>query len=345
MSATATAPKPNPIAGLNKTQKLAALLFVLGPEEASTILSAFNQRQMEQIMGEMAKIEFLSAEVQQGLLEEFSSVTLEAVTSALGGVEKAQNVLEKSLGQAKAREVLGRVAPEATASPMMEELRNMSPTAITQMLRGEQSQTWALVMNQLEAENSAEIFKTMDPAFRADVMRRMARMEPVSPEVLDRLIKNLLARRSEASTRDYVGSNGTHFLTQIMKRFDRQVATDALEALAESDPELSASIRKMMFIFEDLVQLDGATMGIILREVDFNTLAVAMKDCPVKLRDTILKSITKRAAEGLQENLKMMSGVKKKEVEEARSRVMEQIFDLERRGEISLAQEELSAAA
>src|ERR1700678_1353657 len=178
MSATATEPKPNPIAGLNKVQKLAGLLVVLGPEEASVILSAFNQRQMEQIMGEMAKIEFLSADVQQGLLEEFSSVTLEAVTSALGGVEKGQHVLEKSLGQAKAREVLGRVAPEATASPQLEELRNMTPTAITQMLRGEQSQTWALVLGQLDAENSAKIFRTMDPMFRADVMCRMARMEP-----------------------------------------------------------------------------------------------------------------------------------------------------------------------
>src|ERR1700761_5618722 len=125
MPATIDTPaKPSPIAGLNKTQKLAALLVVLGPEEASVILSAFSQRQMEQIMGEMAKIEFLSAEVQQSLLEEFSSVTLEAVTSALGGVEKAQNVLEKSLGQKKAREVIGRVAPESTASPHREELRN-----------------------------------------------------------------------------------------------------------------------------------------------------------------------------------------------------------------------------
>jgi flagellar motor switch protein FliG len=345
MSATATAPKPNPIAGLNKVQKLAGLLVVLGPEEASVILSAFSQRQMEQIMGEMAKIEFLSAEVQQGLLEEFSSVTLEAVTSALGGVEKAQHVLEKSLGQAKAREVLGRVAPEATTSPLMEELRNMMPTAVTQMLRGEPGQTWALVLGQLEAENSAQVFRTMDPAFRGDVMRRMARMEPVSPEVLDRLVKSLLARRSEASTRDYVGADGTKFLTEIMKRFDRQVATDSLDVLAENDPELSASIRKMMFIFEDLVQLDQATMAIILREVDFNTLAVAMKDCPAKLKDTILKSITKRAADSLQENLKSMTSVRRKEVEEARSKVMEQIFDLERRGEISLSQEELSAAA
>jgi flagellar motor switch protein FliG len=345
MSATATAPKPNPIAGLNKVQKLAALLVVLGPEEASVILSAFSQRQMEQIMGEMAKIEFLSAEVQQGLLEEFSSVTLEAVTSALGGVEKAQHVLEKSLGSAKAREVLGRVAPQSTTSPMLEELRNMQPTAITQMLRGEPSQTWALVLGQLEAENSAQVFRTMDPAFRGDVMRRMARMEPVSPEVLDRLVKSLLARRSEASTRDYVGADGTKFLTEIMKRFDRQVATDSLEILAENDPELSASIRKMMFIFDDLVQLDQATMAIILREIDFNTLGIAMKDCPTKLRDTILGSITKRAADSLRENLKAMTGVRRKDVEEARATVMEQIFDLERRGEISLTPEESSAAA
>jgi flagellar motor switch protein FliG len=343
MSATLTA-KPNPLTGMNKIQKLAALLVVLGPEEASTILSAFNHRQMEQIMGEMAKIEFLSAEIQQALLEEFSSVTLDAVTSALGGVEKAQNVLEKSLGQAKAREVLGRVAPEATASPLIEELRNLSTTAINQMLRGEQSQTWALILGQLEAENSAEIFRTMEPAFRADVMLRMAHMEPVSPDVLDRLVKNLLARRSEASSRDYVGADGTKFLTEIMKRFDRQVASEALEALAENDPELSDSIRKMMFIFEDLVKLDASAMAVILREVDFSTLAIAMKDCPPKLKETILKSITKRAADSLQENLKTMTNVRKKEVEEARAKVMEQVFDLERRGEISLSQEDSGGA-
>jgi flagellar motor switch protein FliG len=346
MSATLTTPvKPNPIAGLNKVQKLAALLVVLGPEEASVILSAFSHRQMEQIMGEMAKIEFLSADVQNSLLEEFSSVTLEAVTSALGGVEKAQHVLEKSLGQAKAREVLGRVAPEAATSPMREELRNMSATAIGQMLRGEQSQTWALVLAQLEAENSAEVFRTMEPVFRADVMQRMARMEPVSPEVLERLIKSLLARRSEASCRDYIGSNGTDFLTQIMKRFDRQVASDALEALAQNDPELSASIRKMMFIFEDLVQLDATTMGLILREVDFNTLAIAMKDCPPKLREMVLKNITKRAAESLQENMKLLTNTRRKEVEEARSKIMEQIFDLERKGDITLSREDSSGVA
>jgi flagellar motor switch protein FliG len=345
MAATETPTKPSPIAGLNKIQKLAALLVVLGPEEAAVILSAFNQRQMEQIMGEMAKIEFLSADVQQSLLEEFSSVTLEAVTSALGGVEKAQHVLEKSLGPVKAREVLSRVAPKSTTSPAMEELRNMQSTAVTTMLRGEQPRTWALVLSQLEAENSAEIFKTMDAAFRADVMLRMAHMEPVSPEVIERTIRSLLARRPEAGMRDHIAADGTKFLTEIMKRFDRQVASDALEAIAENDPELSSSIRKMMFIFEDLIQLDATAIGVIMREVDFNTLAVAMKDCPLKLKDTIMKSITKRAAEGLEENLKLMSKVRRKEVEESRAKIMEQVFDLERRGEISLVPEEANVAA
>jgi len=345
MAATEIPTKPSPIAGLNKVQKLAALLVVLGPEEASVILSAFNQRQMEQIMGEMAKIEFLSADAQQSLLEEFSSVTLDAVTSALGGVEKAQHVLEKSLGPVKAREVLTRVAPKATTSPMMEELRNLQASAVAMMLRGEQARTWALVLAQLEPENSAEVFKTMDPAFRAEVMLRMAHMEPVSPEVLERLIKGLLARRPETGCRDHIAADGTKFLTEIMKRFDRQAASDALEALAENDPELSASIRKMMFIFEDLAQLDAASIGVIMREVDFNTLAVAMKDCPLKLKDMIMTSITKRAAEGLEENLRLMSKVRRREVEEARAKVMEQVFDLERRGEISLVQEEANAAA
>jgi flagellar motor switch protein FliG len=335
---------PSPIAGLSKTQKLAALLVVLGPEEAAVVLSSFTQRQMEQIMGEMAKIEFLSAEVQQSLLEEFSSITLEAVTSAFGGVEKAQNVLEKSLGQAKAKEVIGRVAPEAAPSPMVEELRNMPGSAIAQMLRGEQAQTWALILAQLDHDNCAEIFRAMDAAFRAEVMLRMARMEPVSPDVLERLIRGLFARRTETVSRDYVSADGTKFLTEIMKKFDRQVATDALNALAETDPDLSASIRKMMFVFDDLVTLDAATLGTILREIDFNTLAMAMKDCAPKFKEMVLKNITKRAAEGLQENLKMMANVKRKEVESARAQVMEQVFEIERRGDISLAREEANAS-
>jgi flagellar motor switch protein FliG len=347
MSATATAPAPkaNPLAGLNKIQKLAALLVVLGPEEASVILSAFNSRQMEQIMAEMAKIEFLSSDVQQGVLQEFSTVTLEGVTSALGGAEKAQSVLEKSLGPAKALEIMGRVAPQATTSAVIEELRNTSASVIAQVLRGEQCQTWALVLAQLEAENSAEVFRTMEPAFRAEVMQRMARMEPVSPDVLDLLVKNLLDRRTPANSQHLVGSNGTLFLTEVMKRFDRQVATDALEFLAQNDPELSASIRKGMFIFEDLTTLDQATMSTIMREVDFNTLAVAMKDCSEKLRELVLKSITKRAAESLEENLKFMTKVRRKEVEEARSKVMQQIFDLERKGEINLTPETDAVAA
>jgi flagellar motor switch protein FliG len=343
MPAAATPEKTSPIAGLNKVQKLAALLVVLGPEEASTILSAFNHRQMEQIMGEMAKIEFLSADVQQSLLQEFSSVTLDGVTSALGGVEKAQNVLEKSLGATKAMEVLGRVAPQASKSAAIEELRNTPPAVIAQMLRGEQSQTWALVLAQLDAENSVEIFRTMEPIFRGDVMFRMARMEPVSPEVLEMLVKSLLARRPTSGT-NQIAANGTLFLTEVMKRFDRQAASDALEMLAKEDPELSAAIRKGMFIFEDLTQLDQQTMGTILREVDFNTLAMAMKDCSEKLREMIFKGITKRAAEGLEENLKFMTKVRRKEVEEARTKVMAQIFDLERKGEINLTPEDASAA-
>jgi flagellar motor switch protein FliG len=344
MAAAETIEKTSPLAGMNKTQKLAALLVVLGPEEASVILSSFNQRQMEQIMTEMAKIEFLSADIQRALLEEFSSVTLEAVTSAFGGVEKAQHVLEKSLGQAKAKEVIGRVAPGSAVSPHIEELRNMTPPAIAQMLRGEQPQSWALVMAQLDHDNCAQIFRGLDLGFRAEVMLRMAKMEPVSPDVLDRLIKGLLARRTESATRDYVTADGTKFLTEIMKKLDRNAANDALNALAETDPDLSASIRTMMFVFDDLVTLDAATIGIILREVDFNTLAVAMKDCAPKLKEMVLKNLTKRAAEGLLENLKMSGSVKRRDVEAARAQVMEQVFDIERRGDISLAREDANAS-
>ena len=183
----------------------------------------------------------------------------------------------------------------------------------------------------------------MEPVFRSEVMRRMAHMQPVSSGMLEKLCQRLLERRS-AAKREYVGANGTQFLTEIMKRFDRQSAADALETLAKNDPELSALIRKGMFVFEDLAQLDQSTMTTIMREIDFNSLAIAMKDCSDKLREMIFKGITKRAAESLEENMKAMSKVRRKEVEDARTAIMQQIFDLERKGEISLMPEEADAA-
>lgn len=335
---------PNPtekiLSGMNKTQKLAALMVILGPEEASSILSSFNQRMVEQIMAEMAKIEFISAEVQQALIEEFSVLTLDAVTSALGGLDKAQFVLEKTLGPIKAREVMGRVAPGIAPSPQIEELRNVPVPSIIEILQGEHNQTWALVLAQLDAHTSAEVFRKLDPGFRADVMRRMARLDPVEPDVLDGVIQGLLARRPEASLRNNIKTEGPKYLTEVMKNLDRQLANEVLELLGQEDPELSSSVRKMMFVFDDLAKLDTAAISTILREVDFNSLAIAMKDCCPEVSELIFKNITKRAAESLHENLKYSSNVRRKEVDEARGRVMEVVFELERKGDISLYKDE-----
>jgi flagellar motor switch protein FliG len=184
----------------------------------------------------------------------------------------------------------------------------------------------------------------MESAFRGEVMLRMAHMEAVSPAVLETLVKSLLDRQHSAPARNYVRRDGAAFLTEIMKRFDRQSATAALEVLAKDEPELSASIRKGMFTFDDLGQLDQSTVTTILRDVDQSTLATAMKGCSENLRAMIFKGITKRAAEALEESLKFMTKVRRKDVEEARVKVMQVVFDLEHKGEITLAPEDSSAA-
>src|SRR5689334_11547472 len=165
---------PNDITKMSKVQKLAGLLIVIGPEAASQVMKNLEEHELEGVAAEMAKFTMITQEMQQALLKEFTDVAVEASASILGGVGYTQSALEKSIGLFRATNIIGRVSPSRTPVAAMQQIVDMEPRQIYNLLKHEQPQTIALVMSYLGPEKSAQLLVLLRPELREQVVERLA---------------------------------------------------------------------------------------------------------------------------------------------------------------------------
>ncbi len=323
--------------GWSKKQKLAALLVVLGKELAAQILNDFDERDVEEISTEMARIDFVSVEVQRSLLKEFTGVAVDAVASAAGGPQFAKDVLERSIGSFKANELINRIAPNKARNVDISVLRDIQPRQLINLLRKEQIQTWALVLSYLDPARCAETLSLLNTDFRTDIVERIATMEPTSSEVVEQILTHIKRRVAMKNTLSVTSSGGARILAEVINALDDQVSKQLLAGLEERNPELAKNIQKLLFVFEDVADMDKQTIARILREVDYHQLAVALKTASERLRAVVLGALSKRAADGLQEEIQYMPPVRLADVEEAQEKIIEIVRELEASGEITVS--------
>jgi len=319
----------------SKKQKLAALLVVLGKELAAQILNEFDERDVEEITTEMARLDFVSADLQRALLKEFTSVTVDAVASAAGGPQFAKDVLERSIGSFKANELINRIAPNKARNVDISVLRDIQPRQLINLLRKEQIQTWALVLSYLDPARCAETLSLLNTDFRTDVVERIATMEPTSSEVVEQILNHIKRRVAMKNTLSVTSSGGARILAEVINALDDSISKQLLTGLEERNPDLAKNIQKLLFVFEDIGDLDKQTLARVLREVDYHQLAVALKTASERLRSTVLNALSKRAADGLQEEIQYMPPVRLADVEEAQDKIIEVVRELEASGEIT----------
>ncbi|MEM9400108.1 MAG: flagellar motor switch protein FliG [Verrucomicrobiota bacterium] len=325
------------LADMNKKQKLASLLVVLGPEIASEMLADFEEKEVEEVTTEMTKIEFVPLPLQRVLLSEFSDITMSAITSAVGGPSFAKEVLEKSYGSFKANEVISRVAPNKVKSIDTAQLRDITPAQLVSLLRREQIQTWALVLSYLPPGRCAEVLGMINPEQRTDIVERIATMEPTTSEVAQKVLELIQERLNSRGRKDVTTSGGTKILAEILNELNDTTSKQILTSLEERNPELSRSIKKQLFIFEDIGELDQSSLAKIMREVDFHVLAVALKTASDGFKSKLLGCLTKRAYEMINEEIQYMPPVRLSDVEDAQEQIIEIVRKLESSGEIVLS--------
>jgi len=335
-TATETAESGAEIVPLNKMQKLAALLVMLGAESAAVILKQFQPREIESISREMARFNLITREQQQEILVEFSNVAVSASTSVSAGVEVTRHTLEKALGSFKASDVLGRVTSTRAPVGAMQAIAEMDPRHIFNLLRDEKEQAITFVISHLSPEKAAQVLNLLRPEQRNQIIERLAMLAPTPVEVGEKVVEVLNAKMGIKQTRALAQTGGITSVADLLNAMDKTVSRTLLTHIEEHNPDLSQAIRKKMFTFEDLVSLDPPYIQRIMQEIDMRDLTVALKKVSEPLKRLLLSNISRRAAASVQEEMAFLGHVKMRDVEAAQFRIIDAVRKLEAEGEIEI---------
>jgi flagellar motor switch protein FliG len=329
---------------LSRQQKLAILLITIGPEAAAEILKQFDDNEVENLCRDMSQFSMVPVEVQRQALEEFSSVIGASLTSALGGLPYAQRTLGIAKGDFKASSIMGRVGPVGSSIDVIKDISEMEGRQIFNLVKNEQPQTISFVLSYLEPAKSSQIFTLLSPDMREEVIERLGTIESTSLELVGKIVRSLGKHFDTKARPTFHHSGGIRAVADLLNNLDKEMSKGLLVRLEERNAALGGLVRKKMFSFEDLNRLQSADLQRVLREVDSNNLAVAMKSASEGLREKLFASISKRAAESLRDEISMLGPVRLKDVETAQDAIIHIVHRLEEEGQVSLDAEQTVVA-
>ncbi|CAM3355988.1 flagellar motor switch protein FliG [Marinicrinis lubricantis] len=322
--------------GLSGRQKAALLLITLGPEVSAQIFKHLRDDEIEQLTLEIANVRKVSTETKETVLSEFHEICMAQEYISQGGLAYAKEVLEKALGGQKAVDILNRLTATLQVRPF-DFARKADPAQILNFIQNENPQTIALVLSYLKSDQASVILSSLSQEKQADVAKRIALMDSTSPEVVSQVERILEQKLSATVTQDYTNAGGIESIVQILNGVDRGTERTILDSLEIQDPELAEEIKKRMFVFEDIVNLDNRSIQRIIRDVENADLQLALKVSSDDVRDVIFRNMSKRMADTFKEEMEFMGPVRLRDVEEAQTRIVATIRKLEETGEIIIA--------
>lgn len=321
---------------LSGRQKAAIFLISLGPDKSAELMKYFNEDEIEQLTLEIANVRKIKPEENEFVIEEFTQIYMASQYISQGGIDYAKQVLEKALGSEKAINIISRLSSNLQIKPF-DFVRKTDPGQVLNLIQGEHPQTIALILSYLEPQQSAAIISALPSERQADVARRISIMDRTSPEII-RDVESILERKiSSLGTQDYTTAGGIKAIVNILNKVDRATEKTILETLEVQDPELSEEIKKLMFVFEDIIKMDDRSIQLVLREVDGKDLALALKGSSEEVNVKIKKNMSKRAGQMLEEDMTFLGPVRLRDVEEAQQRIVNIIRRLEDSGEIIIS--------
>lgn len=320
----------------NGIQKAAILLIALGPEKSASIFKHLKEDEIEELTLEIANTRSVSPQTKESVLNEFYQVCLAQQYIAEGGIGYAKELLDKALGSDKAQEVITKLTASLQVRPF-EFVRKTDPSQVLNFIQDEHPQTIAMILSYLSPAQSAMILGALTPEKQADVAKRIAKMDRTSPDVIKEVERVLERKLSSLINQDYTIVGGVDAIVGILNTVDRGTEKHIMESLEIEEPELADEIRKKMFVFEDILLLDDRAIQRVLRDVDNNDLAVALKGANEELQNVIFKNLSKRLAAMIREDMEFMGPVRMKDVEEAQQKIVGIIRKLEDSAEIVIS--------
>ena len=316
--------------------KAAAIIVAMGSAQAAEVYKHLAEDEVERLTIEVARLSKMSPDEMQEIIDDFYGLCTTQKVSQEGGVVYAQNVLEKAFGSQQATNYLDRVS-KAMQTRSFEYVRKANYKNVMMMLQNEHPQTIAFVLSYCSSDQAARIIAELPKKLQLDVVRRIATLESVSPDIVGIVEETLEKRFTNVVTVDMTEIGGVNYVADIMNHIDRTTEKYVFDELTKTDPTLSDDIRKLMFVYEDILTLDDVTIQTVLRVVDAQDLAVAIKGSSEEIKELLLSNISSRARENILSDIEYLRNVRMSDVERAQQKIVETIRQLEESGEIVIS--------
>ena len=321
---------------MSPATRAAAVIVAIGSEQASNVYKHLKDEEIERLSLEVAQLNRLSADDLAEIMEDFYGLCVTQKVISEGGITYARDILEKAFGKDTAANYMDRIS-KSMKIRALEFVRKASSKNLAIMLQTEHPQTVAFVLSYAKADQASFVISSLEKEMQLDVVQRIAKLESVSPEVVSIVEQVLEDRFSGVMSMDMTEIGGVNYVADIMNHTDRTTEKHIFDELNKRDPLLSENIRKLMFVFEDIVNLDDMTIQRFLREVDSQDLAIAIKGSNEEVKEVLLNNVSRRAKETILTDIEYLRNVRLKDVEEAQQRIVNIIRSLEESGEIVIS--------
>jgi flagellar motor switch protein FliG len=318
------------------TDRAAILLLTLGEQEAAQVLRHMGAKEVQRIGAAMAKLANVSKEEVQGVITEFSSAVESHTSVGVGAEDFLRKVLVDALGQEKASSIIDRISI-GRSTKGLEALKWMDARAVAELIRLEHPQIIAIVLAYLEPDQSAEILAALPANMRSDIMVRIATLDGVQPSALselDDIMEKTFAGKGTARTSALGGAKAA---ANIINNLEPSHESAIMEQIVQTDEALGARIQDLIFVFDNLLDIDDRSMQELLRQVTSDKLLLAMKGCEEAMKEKIFKNMSQRAGEMLKDDLEAKGPVRISEVELAQKEILQTARRLAEAGTIALA--------
>ena len=321
---------------LTGAQKAATLLIALGVETASEVLRHLDDTNVEQVSIEVARLRNASSDLVEGVLLEYRDMARARDYITQGGVPYAREVLHEALGPRRADEIMMRVeaAMEVSAFHL---LQTVETAQLTNFLRREHPQTAALILAHLNPRKAADIISGLETELQSEIMYRLATMGKTSPEMVNDIEDVIRNQLGSVIGAQMSATGGIDQVAEILNTTSRSSERAILGAIRERNDDLASSIKSLMFVFDDLVNINGSDLQKLLMEVEQRDLALALKAASGDLKQKVMRNVSERVATALEEEIELLGRVRVSDVDEAQHRILQHAQELEAREEIVLS--------
>lgn len=320
------------LTGLNK---VAVLLICLGEEATSRIFAELSDDEVRQVTRAMASIEHIPMDIKEKVFAQFHEAQNQFAGLFVKGEEFAKRAIAATPGEQRSEFLMDQFI-SGTESKSLETISLMAPRMVAGLLEHEHPQTVALVLSTQHVEHASEILANLPEEIQADVTYRISKIEKVSPEVISRIEDALHREIGLVSGKAHKKVGGIDAVVGILNHMKNNLDADILEKMEETDPDMAEEIRKKMFTFENLVALDGRSLQMILREVNNDSLTMALKTASEQMKEKIFANMSARAADMIRDDLDAMGPVRLSEVELMQQSIVKIAMKLEEEGKLVL---------